>query len=378
MARNNRLPVALGILASILIAPTVTRADDIVNTCNTGGLNTMSPRSQGFTATMDHVGRIEVGLWDVNTHLNPSRWRVTFELFVGDATGTRVASITRDLAAGSAGLQAFDLGFLPVVRGSTYTFQVSFEGGRGAIDWCSGYAGGTSDSGADYRFTVREAFPCTVTDNADGSATLACGTRSFVVTDGVDGADGTSCSGTDNGDGTSTISCTDGTGFTVRDGEDGTSCTVTDNADGSATISCTDGTSYTVETPGDGTSCTVAENDDGSATISCTDGTSYTVRDGADGTPCTLAENDDGTATITCADGTSYVVQDGADGESCTIEEADGVSSLVCPDGTRYELPRATGGGGCSVTAGTAAPTPAWCAALLLAVGLVVRRRRRS
>jgi len=68
----------------------------------------------------------------------------------------------------------------------------------------------------------------------------------------------------------------------------GTSCTVTSNADGSATISCDDGTSVNLPagTVGDaGTGCTVTDNGDGTKTISCGDGTSVTVSNGDAGTP---------------------------------------------------------------------------------------------
>lgn len=82
------------------------------------------------------------------------------------------------------------------------------------------------------------------------------------------------------------------------DGDNGASCTVTDNGDGTKTVACADGTNATISngTPGasgkdgdagsrgaDGTSCSVVTNDDGSKTITCTDGTVAIVRDGAPG-----------------------------------------------------------------------------------------------
>lgn len=63
-------------------------------------------------------------------------------------------------------------------------------------------------------------------------------------------------------------------------------CSVTNNADGTATLQCDDGTSFVVRNGmdgNDGTNCTVHTNTDGSRTISCTDGTQVTVHDGVDG-----------------------------------------------------------------------------------------------
>jgi OmcA/MtrC family decaheme c-type cytochrome len=102
----------------------------------------------------------------------------------------------------------------------------------------------------------------------------------------------------------------------------GTSCTVTSNADGSATISCDDGTSATVPagTVGDaGTGCTVTDNGDGTKTITCGNNT-VTISDGDAGTPGNpgnpgLAEGQtpglDLVATVTApANGTHYVAGD--------------------------------------------------------------------
>jgi OmcA/MtrC family decaheme c-type cytochrome len=103
---------------------------------------------------------------------------------------------------------------------------------------------------------------------------------------GSAGTDGTSCSVTNNADGTATITCTDGTSVTVangHDGSDGASCTVEDNGDGTSTISCDDGTSVTVTNGQNGGSCTVVSNPDGSSTIKCDDGSTVTVSNGSDG-----------------------------------------------------------------------------------------------
>ncbi|MBP7124800.1 OmcA/MtrC family decaheme c-type cytochrome [Myxococcota bacterium] len=142
---------------------------------------------------------------------------------------------------------------------------------------------------------------CTVTDNGNGTKTIACtdGT-SAVVTDGARGAAGTSCSVTDNGDGTKTLSCTDNTSVVIsdgqdgQDGQDGTSCSVADNGDGTKTVTCgqtiavlSDGAKGDKGDPGeagaDGTSCSVSETVPGTKVIACTDGTSVTVTDGAKG-----------------------------------------------------------------------------------------------
>jgi len=103
---------------------------------------------------------------------------------------------------------------------------------------------------------------------------------------GAAGKDGTSCSVTNNADGTATITCTDGTSVTVANGQDGSngsSCTVQDNGDGTSTISCDDGTSVTVTNGQNGGSCTVVQNADGSSTIKCDDGSTVTVTNGTNG-----------------------------------------------------------------------------------------------
>ncbi|HVV82507.1 MAG TPA: hypothetical protein VHE35_05480 [Kofleriaceae bacterium] len=119
---------------------------------------------------------------------------------------------------------------------------------------------------------------CTVTDNGDGTKTVACPGSSPVTiadgtdgTDGTDGADGTSCTVADNGDGTKTISCTDNTTVTVSDGR---SCSVNDNGDGTKTITCPGSAPVTVS---DGTSCSVIDNHDGTSILSCADGTRVVV-----------------------------------------------------------------------------------------------------
>src|SRR6185503_5817048 len=71
-------------------------------------------------------------------------------------------------------------------------------------------------------------------------------------------------------------------------GDAGTSCTVTDNKDGTAKIACTDGTSVVVQNGTNGTngtngmngiSCTLASTDGGARTLSCGDAGVITVVD---------------------------------------------------------------------------------------------------
>ncbi|HVV88446.1 MAG TPA: OmcA/MtrC family decaheme c-type cytochrome [Kofleriaceae bacterium] len=104
-------------------------------------------------------------------------------------------------------------------------------------------------------------------------------------------------------------------------GKDGASCSVSQNADGSVTVACDDGTSVTIPAPDDGQdgqdgkSCTVAANDDGTSTITCEDGTTAVVTDGHDGASCSVTDNGDGTKTIHCDDGTTVTVQNGSPGQ---------------------------------------------------------------
>ena len=100
---------------------------------------------------------------------------------------------------------------------------------------------------------------CTLTPNADGTATLQCGDADPIIiengADGMDGTDGATCTAVDNGDGTTTVSCSDGTTITIENGAngmDGTSCTVVDNGDGTRTITCDDGSTVTVRNGTDG------------------------------------------------------------------------------------------------------------------------------
>ena len=134
---------------------------------------------------------------------------------------------------------------------------------------------------------------------------------------GTDGAQGTSCSITDNGDGTKTIACEDGTSVDVLDGDQGTTGSTGD-------VGAT-GTTGDAGLPGmagsAGTSCSITDNGDGSKTIDCEDGTSVLVSDGAQG-----ADGVEG------ADGVT-----GSSGPTCiTTVDTDGViQSISCSDGIR-------------------------------------------
>ncbi|MBI2893735.1 MAG: OmcA/MtrC family decaheme c-type cytochrome [Deltaproteobacteria bacterium] len=133
-------------------------------------------------------------------------------------------------------------------------------------------------------------------------------------------------------------------------GANGTSCTVTENDDGSATIACDDGTSAEVASGTDGSACSVEENDDGTKTITCDDGTEVTVADGDPGDqgdpgdpgdpgePCTVVDNDDGTTTVTCGED-EVVINDGVDGDSCTVtDNGDGSRTIACEDGSEVTV----------------------------------------
>lgn len=85
-------------------------------------------------------------------------------------------------------------------------------------------------------------------------------------------------------------------------------CTVTNNADGTATITCPDGTKVEVATPGsDDASCSITDNGDGTSTLTCDDGTTVTVSSDGDAT-CTIADNTDGSRTVACSDGTEALI----------------------------------------------------------------------
>jgi OmcA/MtrC family decaheme c-type cytochrome len=91
---------------------------------------------------------------------------------------------------------------------------------------------------------------------------------------GEDGKDGKPCTVKDNADGTATISCPDGSTVTVRNGTNGTNGT--DGMNGANGANGSNGMN--------GTSCMVSDGPDaGLRTISCSDGTSVVVSDGKNG-----------------------------------------------------------------------------------------------
>ncbi|MCK6509441.1 hypothetical protein L6R29_05660 [Myxococcota bacterium] len=93
--------------------------------------------------------------------------------------------------------------------------------------------GGASSCGA----------PCSLKENADGSALLTCGDQSYTIRSGKDGAQGRSCEMKDNLDGSATIACGDQL-YLIRkgqdglNGKDGQSCNLRDNGNDSVTILC--------------------------------------------------------------------------------------------------------------------------------------------
>jgi len=205
----------------------------------------------------------------------------------------------------------------------------------GAGTACTGPEGAQGDPGeaglqgetGEPGLPGKDATPCAVTDNEDGSVTITCGDGTEVTLaggqegkPGADGKDGSSCAVTDNEDGTKTVSCDDGTSVTLSNGTDG--------EDGPQ------GDPGAQGEPGkDGSSCSVATNEDGAKTITCDDGTSVTLADGADGQPgaqgdpgaqgepgkdgssCSATDNGNGTVTIECDDGTSVTISNGKDGQ---------------------------------------------------------------
>ena len=196
---------------------------------------------------------------------------------------------------------------------------------------------------------------CTVVDNGDGSYTMTCPDGSTVTfydgEDGSDGVDGTN--GTDGSDGSNGSDGVDGTngtdgsdGSNGSDGVDGTNGTDgsdgTDGTDGVNGLDGADGQNGTDGVNGidgeDGQPCTTTDNLDGTYTLTCPDGSSVVISDGADGVsgvdgqdgqPCVTTDNLDGTYTLTCPDGSSVVVSDGVDG----INGSDGVDGTNGTDG---------------------------------------------
>lgn len=81
--------------------------------------------------------------------------------------------------------------------------------------------------------------------SAFGIAILFCLT-SCSTKEGSPGKDAEPCTVVDNQDGTYTIDCPDGSQATFSDGQDGEECTAASNADGTYSITCPDGTSFTV------------------------------------------------------------------------------------------------------------------------------------
>lgn len=200
---------------------------------------------------------------------------------------------------------------------------------------------------------------CTVAQD-DALTTISCpdGTEVEIP----HGADGAGCSVTDNGDGSATVASEDGSEYIVHDGtngtdgtdgekgDDGSACSITDNGNGSATISCDDGTEYTVQDGEDGQDaqpCTVTSSGDGAHLISCPNGSETILFDGEngengeDGASCAIADNGDDTFTLSCEDGSSAIIP-AVSNESCTItDNGDNTATLTCPNGSQATFPLA-------------------------------------
>jgi hypothetical protein len=157
---------------------------------------------------------------------------------------------------------------------------------------CDGATGPAGPSGAD-------GAPCAVTDNNDGTKTIACpGSPSVTIANGKAGADG-------------------------KEGTAGTSCTVKDNGDGTSTISCTDDTKVDVK---NGAPCTAVDNNDGTKTLTCPGSDPVVLKDG---TTCTVVDNNDGTAVLSCSDGSRVVISPTIDTNLDVWEDLPGIDLKI-------------------------------------------------
>ena len=198
----------------------------------------------------------------------------------------------------------------------------------------AGTVGADGADGADGQDGIGIA---SITDNGDGTLTIALTDGTTVITgdltgpagaDGADGADGAPGAPgldgqdgngiafvTENGDGTFTLVFTDGTAFTTADFTGPAGANGADGAPGAPGANGTDGADGDDGTDGVGIAL-ITHNEDGTLTIELTDGTTVTTDDltgpaGADG-----ANGTNGSNGAPGADGT-----DGADGD----DGADGV-----------------------------------------------------
>lgn len=148
----------------------------------------------------------------------------------------------------------------------------------------------------------------------------------LIIVSGCSGKDGKSCTVTSEADGSATIRCEDGTSVTVPAGKSGSSCTVTDEGNGTKRITCGDGTTAIVSNGAagaDGGSCTVSDADGGKL-IRCDDGTTALVTNGANGSSCSITDNGDGSKTIRCGDGTTVTVRDGVNAAAARVLDRHG------------------------------------------------------
>lgn len=190
------------------------------------------------------------------------------------------------------------------------------QGDAGA-DGADGQNGADGADGADGETP-------TLTDNGDGTYTIATSAESVVVSDGAKG---------DQGDqGETGLAGADG-----ADGADGETPTLTNNGDGTYTIA-TSTQSIVLSDGADG-----ANGADGADGANGADGA-----DGADGETPTLTDNGDGTYTIATST-ESIVLSDGAKGDQGDAG-ADGANGLNGEDG---ETPTLTDNGDGTFTIAT-------------------------
>jgi hypothetical protein len=181
--------------------------------------------------------------------------------------------------------------------------------------------------------------------------------------DGTDGADGSSCTVTENADGTATITCEDGTSVTVTDGSDGSDGS--NGSDGSSSLIATTNEPAGANCANGGQRVDYGIDDDADGTLDAAevDGTTY-VCNGTDGTDGTAGQNGlqsllavtPEPAGANCANGgqrIDYGIDDDGNG---TLEAGE-------IDGTAYACDGATGGTGLqSLVTTTPEPAGANCA----------------
>lgn len=174
-------------------------------------------------------------------------------------------------------------------------------------------------------------FP-SVTQNTDGSVTIADDSQTIVIPAGQDAVSPTV---SQNNDGSVTID-NNGQAFTIPAGADAIPPEVSQNPDGSVVIT-NDGNTYTIPAGQDADPPTITENADGSVTVE-SGGNSVTIEQGKDAEPPTITQNADGSVTIT--DSTqSVTIPAGQDAVSPTISQNSDGSVVISTDGQQFTIP---------------------------------------